>query len=144
LVTPAVDTTNAQGIATTMHTLSDSTRPYTVTATSTPALSGSPVAFGTTIATAPLTASVSVTNDQFTAADVTIAVGGTVTWTWSSGGVTHNVTFEDSGTLGSGSGNKSSGTFAKTFNVSAGTYRYECTIHGSGFNVGMVGTVTVQ
>src|SRR5206468_10846138 len=54
LITPAVDSTNAQGIATVSHTVVDTVGPDTVTATSTPVLSGSPVKFATTITAAPL------------------------------------------------------------------------------------------
>lgn len=135
--------TASDGVASVTRTLGDSTGTQTDTAFAI-GLTGSPVVFTATATTAPMTASVMITNDQFTAANVTIAVGGTVTWTWNSGGITHNVTFEDSGTLGTGSGDKTSGTFQKTFSVAAGTYRYECTIHGVGFTSGMVGTVTVQ
>ena len=69
---------------------------------------------------------------------VTIAVGGTVTWTWSAGAVTHNVTFQTAGAPSNVS-NTSSGSFPRTFN-SAGTYQYVCTIHGAS----MSGSVTVQ
>ncbi len=143
LVVPAVDTTNAQGVAATTHTLSDSTRPDSVTATSTPALTGSPVKFATTITTAPMAFTDTVITSDFVPANITIAQGGTITWTWNAGGVTHNVTFEDAG-LGAGSGNKSTGTFAKMITVAPGVYRFECTIHGIGYTTGMVGTITVQ
>lgn len=86
--------------------------------------------------TAPLTATVNVgagnlfrsslNLTQNPAVD-TIAVGGTVTWQGQGG--THTVqsqgspSFTSSGTLGSG-------TYLFTFNV-AGTYQYDCAIHGA-------------
>ena len=78
---------------------------------------------------------VAVVNNQFNLATITVAVGSTVTWQWNSGGVTHNVTFQD----GTTSGNMSSGSFPRTFQA-VGTFPYLCTIHGS---LGMTGTVTV-
>ena len=78
---------------------------------------------------------VTVSNNLFQPADIQVAVGTTVTWTWSDASVTHNVTFAD----GSGSGDKPAGsTFQKTFST-AGTFTYKCTIHA-----GMNGSVLVQ
>ena len=71
---------------------------------------------------------------SFSPAALTVPVNTTVTWNWSSGGVVHNVTFQD----GTTSGNKSSGSFQRTFGT-AGTFSYLCTIHGAA----MSGTVTV-
>ena len=144
LITPAVDTTNATGVATVSHTLVDTVGPDSVTATSTPALSGSPVKFATTVTAAPLAFTDTVISDQFIPANIDIAQGGTITWTWNAGGITHNVTFQDSGTLGAGSGNKTTGTFALQFNVAPGVYKFECTIHGVSYTSGMVGTITVH
>jgi plastocyanin len=71
---------------------------------------------------------------SFNPTSITVPLNGTVTWNWNSGGVAHNVTFPD----GSNSGNKSSGSFQKTF-PAAGTFNYICSIHGAA----MSGTVTV-
>jgi plastocyanin len=73
-------------------------------------------------------------NTQNPARD-TLAVGGTVTWTWT-GGNPHNVT--STGATFTSSTTKSSGTHAVTF-ANAGTYNYTCTVHA-----GMSGTVVVQ
>jgi plastocyanin len=75
----------------------------------------------------------------------TITLSGTdrlVVWGFLSGGP-HNVTFED-GAMGSG--DRTTGAFTRDFAMAAaGTYRYRCTIHSTGFgNVGeMVGSVVV-
>src|SRR4051812_27439997 len=71
---------------------------------------------------------------SFSPAALTVPLNTTVTWNWSSGGVVHNVTFQDGAT----SGNKSSGSFQRTFGT-AGTFNYMCTIHGAV----MSGSVTV-
>jgi plastocyanin len=76
-----------------------------------------------------------VSNNKFTPATLTVPGGTTVTWQWSSGGVVHNVTFDDGAT----SGNMSAGSYPRTF-ATAGTYRYHCTIHGAA----MSGSVVVQ
>jgi plastocyanin len=84
----------------------------------------------------PATASVQVGNDFFRSARNgstnpavdTVAVGGTVTWTWTQTG-SHGVRFDDpafppSPEL-SAVGSQHSATFP-----AAGSYTYDCTIHG--------------
>lgn len=69
---------------------------------------------------------------------VTIAKGGTVTWT-NNDTTTHTSTSDPGMTTSWSSGSIAPGaSFSQTFN-SAGTFTYHCTIHP-----GMVGTVTVQ
>jgi plastocyanin len=75
-----------------------------------------------------------VNNNFFTPTSVSITAGETVVWTWSAGATTHTVTFDD----GQNSGEKSSGTYSRTF-AGAGTFPYHCLIHGTS----MSGTVTV-
>ena len=89
-----------------------------------------------TMPSAPATAGVSVMDEFYSPKDVTVAVGGTVTWTWRAQEL-HTVT-SDTGVFDS-SPPKSSGTFSFTF-TSAGTFPYHCLVHG--FH--MSGTVTVQ
>ena len=79
---------------------------------------------------------VSVGNNFFSPSSTTVAVGSTVTWTWDSNDVSHDVVFND-GSVDSGV--KSSGTFAHTFSL-GGTYPYHCSIHGSA----MSGTIIVR
>jgi plastocyanin len=85
---------------------------------------------------APATAAVSVMDDVFSPASVTIRTGGTVTWTWRSSNL-HTVT-SNTGAFDSGTP-QSSGTFSHTF-ATAGSYPYHCEVHG----LSMSGTVTVQ
>lgn len=139
-ISPLQNTTGTNGQASATRTLSGTAGSHTATATA--AAIPSTLTFTTNATTAPLTATVTVGNDFFNPIDAPIAATGTVTWNWNSGGVLHNVTFEDgmdnSATIGTGS-------HARTFSgVVLGVKRYRCTIHSSNFTAGMVGTVTVQ
>lgn len=89
--------------------------------------------------TAPLSAAVQAgaAANTFTPASLTIARGGTVTWTF--GARPHNVTFAAAaGAPADSAGSITNATVTRTF-TSAGTFNYECTIHS-----GMSGTVVVQ
>jgi plastocyanin len=77
---------------------------------------------------------ITVSNNAFTPAAFSVAASGTVTWAWNSGGVQHNVTFDD----GENSATQGSGTYQRTF-TAAGSYPYHCTIHGAA----MSGTISV-
>jgi plastocyanin len=79
---------------------------------------------------------VSVVNNDFVPSNLSVPAGSNVVWQWNSAGVTHNVTFEDQAP---GSGNLSSGTFARAF-ATTGDYAYICTIHVA---EGMAGVVSV-
>lgn len=83
--------------------------------------------------------SVSVVNNAFSPSTVHPDSSGNVVFVWASGGVTHNVTFEDAS---AGSGDRSSGTFTKHF-ATPGTYRFRCTIHSTAYGNGMHGSVVV-
>ncbi len=83
---------------------------------------------------------VGMKNIQFDPKDVTVAKGGTVTWT-NNESVAHDVTKEDGPgpDFSSGKGNLKQGdTYSQTF-TTAGKINYVCTIHPN-----MTGTVTVQ
>lgn len=83
----------------------------------------------------PAADEVRVGNNFFTPSTRTVPTGTTVTWIWNAGSSSHNVTFTD----GPASPNQTSGEFTRTFTV-AGSYPYQCTIHGTG----MTGTVVVE
>lgn len=86
------------------------------------------------------TVNVTVADNVFQPASVTIAAGDTVVWT-QPGTRVHNVTADDgsfsSGNLAAG------GTFSRAF-ASPGTFRYYCSIHGAPGGIGMSGVVVVQ
>jgi len=90
----------------------------------------------------PFTGTIRVLDNRFSPANVTIAVGDSVTWRWD-GSNAHSV--EEGTSLTNptplfDSGNKTSGTFGYRF-TTAGTYPYFCRPH---FAAGMTGVVTVQ
>jgi plastocyanin len=93
----------------------------------------------------PFTGTIKVLDDRFSPANVTIAVGDSVTWRWE-GNHAHTVTqgttpnaSEDPTRLFD-SPSKTSGTFGYRF-TAAGTVPYFCRPH---FAVGMKGTIVVQ
>jgi plastocyanin len=138
---PTSNSTAVNGVAVTTHTLGPSAGPDTVTATSTPALAGSPVSFAASITNAPLAAAVTVGPGIVFAPDsVTVAVGGKVTWTWAPASVSHGVQWQTApGTLPTNSSVMTSGSYFIVF-TQAGVYTYDCIVHGSA----MSGIVVVQ
>ncbi len=71
----------------------------------------------------------------------TVAVGGTVTWTWSANSAAyggHSVQSVGAQSFAS-SAVQSSGTYSFTF-TTPGTYQYDCAVHGTA----MTGTVVVR
>jgi plastocyanin len=130
-------TTNASGVATTLHTLGTATT-YVVMGN----VSGLATVTFTASASAPPTAvGVSVNNNFFTPRDTAVQTGGTVTWTQT--GTGHNVTFTGGptplpanipdATLVTGT----AGDRTRTL-TAVGTYTYTCTNH-----LNMNGSVTV-
>lgn len=96
--------------------------------------------------TTPQVGGISVTNNVFSPASKTVAVGVAVQWAWNTcagGGIyggtevcgSHSVNFDD----GTNSPTQDQGTYNRTFTV-AGTYNYHCVVHGAA----MAGTITVQ
>ena len=137
-VAPASSNTDASGIAQTTLTAGASAGPATVTATS-GILSGSPVTFNETVTTVPTTASVTVgpgiaftsaRNATTNPAVDTVAVNGTVTWTWAAGSLPHGVGSTGTPVFTGQAATQTSGTFQVTFG-SAGTYAYDCILHGT-------------
>jgi plastocyanin len=68
----------------------------------------------------------------------TIAVGATVTWSWT-GSLPHSVQSVGSPSFASSGTMTGSGTYAVTF-PTAGTYQYDCAVHGQL----MTGTIVVR
>jgi plastocyanin len=138
-VTPPNNATAATGIASTQHQLGPADGHDTVTATSTPVLSGSPVGIGAVIQTPPAVDTISVgPGIAFSPASVVLAAGGTVTFKWADG--PHGIHFTSApGTVPGNSATMSSGTVDYTLNTK-GTYNYNCTVHGNA----MTGTIVVE
>ena len=138
-VTPSSNATAATGIASTQHQLGPADGHDTVTATATPALTGSPVSFGAVIQTPPAVDTITVGPAiAFSPTSVVLAAGGTVTFKWAGG--PHGVHFTGGPTpLPADSPTQSTGT--KDYTLSnKGTYNYNCTVHG---NL-MTGTIVVE
>jgi plastocyanin len=102
-------------------------------------LTGSPLTFNATATAAPVvpsTAAVSVGNVFFRSdlnatanpAVDTVAIGGTVTWTWASNGQHSVQSTGPPGFTSSGLISLSGISYSFTFN-SAGTYQYTCSVH---------------
>jgi plastocyanin len=145
-VSPTNTTSTTSGVAQTSVTLGNTAGPITITATS-GSLAGSPHQFNVTAQAIPTTASVTVgpgivfTSDRNSSSNPavdTIAAGGKVTWTWAAGSLSHSVQSTGSPSFTS-SMIQTSNTYSFTFST-AGTYQYNCAVHGSG----MTGTIVVR
>src|SRR5207249_11258613 len=77
-------------------------------------------------------------NGSSNAAVDTIAIGGTVTWTWT-GSLPHSVQSVGSPSFASSSTMTVSGTYAVRFDA-PGRYQYDCAVHGQL----MTGTIVVR
>jgi chitinase len=94
------------------------------------------------------TANVSVVNFAFVPDTTNINLGDQVTWTWASGANHHNVSSDDVPPAWTASATLNGpATFSVTFN-SAGTFPYECTVHGFYGAISVIGpnmppTVTI-
>ena len=80
----------------------------------------------------------SVHNGSMDLAVDTVAAGGTVTWTWIEAG-THSVRFDDASLPESPTFVDSGSMFSMAF-PAAGTFSYDCGVHGSV----MAGTIVVK
>ena len=87
--------------------------------------------------TAVATTAVDMKSLAFTPAAIKVASGATVTWT-NQDGVAHNVTFDGAAVPASGTINAGVAK-ALVMPTAAGTYTYKCTFHA-----GMSGSVQVQ
>jgi plastocyanin len=114
-------------------------------------LVGSPVTFHATAQALSANATIKVGNGAqlvFVPSQVTIPVGGTVTWQWNSGGVAHNVTTSSGSPAIPGTPTATVATpnsFGPVTFATAGTYRFYCSVHATPTaTTGMVGTIVVQ
>ena len=148
-LTPSSDVTGADGISTSVWHLGSEVGVQSSQAAVNGGADGSPVRFTATAAApggggGPSPVEIQLRDDggnRFEPANVTIAVGTTVTWRWVGG--LHNVTPTGAPTFtGSGSPVSAPHTFSQTFS-SPGTYLYFCVVHGSPSS-GMRGTIVVQ
>jgi plastocyanin len=143
--------TDGSGVSAVNVTLGGTAGPVTITATS-GSLTGSPLTFNATASTAPpipTTAAVQVGNIFFASvlngtsnpAVDTVAVGGTVTWTWTNTALlSHSVQSTGSPSFTSSTTKVGNGqTYSFTF-TAAGTYQYDCAVHGTA----MTGRVVVR
>jgi plastocyanin len=78
---------------------------------------------------------IAVCDNFYSPNNITVVAGTTVMWTWK-GSTGHSVTFQTGSAFDSGI--KSSGT-ATLLLAAAGTYTYQCSVHGAA----MAGTITV-
>jgi plastocyanin len=83
------------------------------------------------------TVTVTTPNSTFSPADVTVPVGGTVTWQFS--GTRHNVQFQGSAPIGGNIPDQEPGASVSRTFTAAGSYAYLCARHS-----GMTGRVNVQ
>jgi plastocyanin len=135
-ISPGSNFTGANGSASATRTLGAGLGDQTATATAA-GLAGSPAIFTTTAANV---ANVTVGGalNQFNPSSVSVAVNGTVTWTWAAGNsVQHNVTFDAVAGAPANITDRSAGGDSRIF-TTAGIFDYQCTIH-----FGMNGQVTV-
>jgi len=77
-------------------------------------------------------------NGSSNAAVDTIAIGSTVTWTWT-GSLPHSVQSVGSPSFASSSTMTGSGRYGVRFDT-PGTYQYDCAVHGQS----MTGTIVVR
>ena len=146
--TPAVDTTGSDGISASIWHLGDQPGTQTSQATVAGGADGAPVSFSATAegpdAGPPGAVEIQLLSsggNRFEPANVTVAVGTTVTWTWVGG--FHDVTSAGNPRFsGSGAPVAPPKSFSHTFSA-PGTYLYFCSVHGSPTG-GMRGTIVVQ
>jgi plastocyanin len=120
-------TTNGSGIAGVSRILGANPGPSSDTA-SVAALAGSPIVFTDT---AGPVANVTVGNNFFSPAKDTVAAGTFMRFTWSPGGVSHSVVWLTGPVpLPANSVVQSQGKYVARL-IGAGTYTYECGVHGA-------------
>jgi plastocyanin len=138
----ATAATDAAGASTVSLTLGGNAGPIIITAAS-GTLSGSPQTFtATALEEGSATNEITVANDRFEPASLTVSAGTTVVWTWAAGAFQHNVSPVATEPARSGNLVNAPASYEFTFNT-PGTYSYYCELHGSP-TFGMRGTIIVQ
>jgi plastocyanin len=140
-VAPLNSTTSALGTATTVWTLGGTLGAQAAEG-AVAGLTGSPVAFSATgTPPPPVTVPVSVGNNFYSPAAVTITAGTQVRWTWvNTGAIPHSVSPVGMPSfLGSAILTGNGSTYSFVF-MTPGVYNYDCAVHGAL----MAGTVTVN
>jgi plastocyanin len=135
-ITPAQNTTQANGNASAQRTLDAALGAQTATATAN-GLTGTPSVTFTTTAAIITTVNVGPTN-AFSPNAITIAKNTTVTWEWQGTTPAHNVTFAAAAGAPTNIPDRTAGSASRTFDT-AGIFDYQCTNH-----IGMTGRVTVN
>lgn len=147
---PTSSTTGVDGIATSAWTLGPTAGSQDAQAAVNGA-SGSPVAF--TATALPLSPIINVDNNTFSPSAVSILVGGSVTFLWTAGSVSHTVTpaTGNASALPISPGSPTPLDAPQQFTANfpaAGVFRFFCVVHGSSPTpttvAGMSGTVTVN
>jgi plastocyanin len=149
-ISPRQGSTATDGITTGAWTLGDFVGTQTATASVTGA-TNSPITFTATATDEPGTGEPVIQvlgggatgANRFEPVDITVTVGGTVTWAWADGASGHNVA-PNSGAVPARSGDLQSApnTYHYTFNT-IGDFGYHCEAHGDASGGGMAGVVHV-
>jgi plastocyanin len=137
--------TNAQGIASSMWTLGTTLGTHAATATAGQA-GGPNVAFAAIATQGPGGGTVNVAlslagGGQFSPANVVIAAGTTVRWTWTDS--PHTVTSTGTPSFPDHAAQANAPTVYEHTFTTSGNYSYFCSVHGTA-STGMRGTVVVQ
>lgn len=132
-ITPAQNTTAANGNASAQRTLGAGTGDQTATAIAAGLTPPDTVTFTTTGA---IVTTIQVANNSFTPNALTVPLNTVVTYEWQGTTLAHNVTFSTAGAPAN-IPDRTSGSVTRTFGT-AGTFNYGCTNHP-----GMNGSVTV-
>jgi plastocyanin len=143
-VSPAVDTTDENGVSTSRWTLE---RFFAQQAAGASLVPGGQVVF-TAIATPdPAAANTVLVGDdgtnRFDPAEITIVVGGTVNWLWPEASAGHNVVPDDGDSPPQSGPLRDYPTYHSFRFEVPGVYHYHCAAHGAAGGIGMSGTVTV-
>ena len=138
----ASSVTGTDGIASATVTLPQFAVTSTITATAA-GVTGSPLSFSAISTGAGLAVTVAVINNQFQPAQFQLKQGGTVTFLWGTGSITHTVTPVAPNTIPASTPAGVSHSAPFSFDVlfpTQGAFQFFCEVHGAS---AMSGTITV-